>query len=159
MHPQGVARHGDPQLVFGLVHQDAHRDGFSTVIFGVDEVFDNFINVTQRARGSGSQRLFRWVVPVLLDPARHSALPDVQDNGDVLLPDAVRLHGVEKPDALGVWSFLVEIALSDLVEQALHPLLSARRKLWQIVLYLGLGATWQALVLGLWWAWGRRGSH
>ena len=160
VHPQRVGRHGDPQLVVDVVHQDANRDGFTSVIFGVYEDFDNFINVTQGARGSRSRRLFRVIVPVLLDPAGYPALADVQDNGDVLLLDAVWLHGVEKPDALGVADFRVEIALSDLVEQALHLLLSARRKFLQIVLYLGLGAAWQALVLlGLGWGWGRRGRH
>ena len=43
---QRLGSHGDAQLVVDVFHQHPHRDGFSAVIFGVNEVFDNFINVT-----------------------------------------------------------------------------------------------------------------
>ena len=68
-------------------------------------------------------------------PARDEALADAQDNGDVLLLDAMELHDSDDPDAL-CEALLVEVSLSDLKEEGGHPLLSLGLEAFKVCLDL-----------------------
>ena len=94
------------------------------------------------------------VLPEVPLPARHEALAHVQDSRDVILLDAMRLHGVEEPDALGEALLLVEVALGSLLEELFDVPPPFRLDTLKILLHFGLGAAREAFVfLGLWRSW------
>ena len=107
-------------------HHDAHRDSAASVPFRVDEVFQTGENIAQFTWPSRSPAGLHGALLLLVLDARHQAIRNAEDSGDVSLVDPVRvLRAQHAEDLEGAWSG-PKVSTTNLPDQVGHPLPSFR---------------------------------